>query len=377
MALAIGLISGTSMDGIDAALVRCDESAEATAELVAFVTVPYEPQVQVLLRRCQREGRLEAVARLNMLLGELFAEAAAAVMAQAGVAATDVACIGSHGQTLLHLPDPSTEFGPEIRATLQIGESAVIAARTGITTVGDFRVADIALGGQGAPLVPALDWQLFRSATQDRLLLNIGGVANLTWLPAGCPLDHVIAFDTGPGNVLIDTVARRRGLPDGMDRGGQLAQEGTPDPALLSALLADPYYDQPAPKSADAEQFAMFLRGHEEIATADLLATVTELTVDTVASAILALPAGASAEILVAGGGVHNRALCDGLAVRLAPRPVRPLDAISPIPADAKEAVAFAWMGLETLALRPSNVPTATGASGPAILGKVAYPPPR
>jgi len=377
MALSIGLISGTSMDGIDVALVRDGEGLPPAPEVVAFTTVPFPEQVRVALRRCQREGRLEAVARLNMVLGELFADAAIAIMDEAGVEAAEVACIGSHGQTLLHLPEPSDEYGRGVRATLQIGEAAVIAARTGITTVADFRPADLALGGQGAPLVPFLDWNLFRSPGRDRILLNIGGVANLTWLPAGCELDDVVAFDTGPGNVLIDTVATRRDLPGGIDRDGDTAATGTVDAAVLAALLADPYYDLPAPKSADAGQFVLLLGSHEDLPTADLLATVTEVTARTVADAVAGVIAGAAgAEVLVAGGGVHNQALRARFDSLLSAHTVRPLDEISTISADAKEAVAFAVLGMETLARRPGNVPSATGAARPAILGKIAYPPP-
>jgi len=377
MALAIGLISGTSMDGIDVALVRDGDGSPRTLEVVAFMTLPFPAQVRVALRRCQREGRLEALARLNMLLGELFADAALAVMNEAGVDAGEVACIGSHGQTLLHSPEPSSEYGREVRATLQIGEAAVIAARTGITTVADFRPADLALGGQGAPLVPLLDWHLFRSPDRDRILLNIGGVANVTWLPAACELGDVVAFDTGPGNILIDTVARRRGLPDGIDRDGEMTATGTVDIIVLAALLADPYYDLPAPKSADAERFVLLLGNHENLSTADLLATVTEVTARTVGDAIVRNIAGAAgAEVLVAGGGVHNRALGERLRSVLGGNTVRPLDEVSAISVDAKEAVAFALLAIETLARRPGNVPSATGASRPAILGKIAYPPP-
>lgn len=377
MALAIGLISGTSMDGIDVALVRHGEQPGLIPEVMAFATIPFPEQVRVALRRCQSEGRLEALARLNMVLGELFADAALMVMDQAGVSAGDVACIGSHGQTLLHLPEPSDEYGREVRATLQIGEAAVIAARTGITTVADFRPADLALGGQGAPLVPFLDWHLFRSPDRDRVLLNIGGVANVTWLPADCEMGDVVAFDTGPGNVLIDTVARRRGLPGGIDRDGDLAATGSVDTAVLAALMADPYYDLRAPKSADAGQFVLLLGGHEELSVADLLATVTEVTARTVADAIARdIEGAAGAEVLVAGGGVHNRALRGRLDSLLGACKVRPLEEVSAISADAKEAVAFALLGLETLARRPGNVPSATGASRPAILGKIAYPPP-
>lgn len=377
MMLSIGLISGTSMDGIDAALVRHQAEPPLAPEVMAFTTVPFPSHVREALRRCQREGRLDAVARLNMLLGELFAEAALTVMATAGVNARDVACVGSHGQTLVHLPEPSHELGRDIRATLQIGEAAVIAARTGITTVADFRAADMALGGQGAPLVPFLDWHLFRSVDHDRILLNIGGVANVTWLPAACELGDVVAFDTGPGNVLIDTVARRRGLQGDIDRNGDTAAAGELDDDLLAALMVDPYYDLSPPKSADAEQFALLLGSHEGLSTADLLATVTEVTALAIANAVVGeLGGAAGAEVLVAGGGVHNQTLCGRLDSLLGALQVRPLEEVSTISVDAKEAVAFALLAAETLAGRPGNVPSATGASRPAILGKISYPPP-
>lgn len=373
MTLVVGLISGTSMDGVDAALVRVGGD---TPEVVAHQTYPYPEGLRVGLRRCQREGRLEAVARLNFLVGEVFADAANDLLGSAGVAATDVDCVASHGQTLVHLPEPSAEFGPPVGATLQIGEGAVIAARTGIVTVCDFRVADMALGGQGAPLVPWLDWQVFRSRTEHRILLNLGGVANVTSLPAGCELEDVVAFDTGPANVLIDAVARARGLPGGIDAGGAVAATGAPQAALLEALLADPYYDAEPPKSADAAHFERMLPAADDLATEDLLATVTELTATTVAAAVRRWISAPTARLLVSGGGVHNDTLMGGLRDRLGGLAVESLAARSAIPVDAKEAVAFALMGLETLSRRPSNVPGATGASGPAVLGKVVYPPP-
>jgi anhydro-N-acetylmuramic acid kinase len=363
------------MDGVDAALIRADDGAHAP-EVLGFATASYPEQVRVALRRCQREGRLEALARLNVIVGELFAEAALALLRDVQVAASEVACIGSHGQTLLHLPEPSAEFGPPVQATLQIGESAVIAARTGIVTVADFRPADLALGGQGAPLVPFLDWHLFRSEVRDRVLLNIGGVSNVTWLPAGCAIDNVVAFDTGPGNVLIDRVARARSLADGIDDRGAVAATGCVNAALLAALLADPYYDARPPKSADAAQFEMFLGRHDALSTADLLATVTEVTARTIAAAIVSL-AGTPKQILIAGGGAHNDTLRARIAALLPDDELCDLDEVSRVSADAKEAVAFALLGLETLARRPGNVPSATGARGAAILGKVAYPPPR
>ena len=277
----------------------------------------------------------------------------------------------------MHLPEAVELGGEVVRASLQIGDPSVIAARTGIVTVADFRAMDMALGGEGAPLVPLLDWRLYRHATRGRVLLNVGGVANVTGLPPDAPLDAVMAFDTGPGNVLLDSVARDRSLPGGIDVDGGLASSGQVVPQLLEALLADDYYARMPPKSADAGQFVL-PSGYEDsadLATADLLATAAELTVTTVVQAVerWLAPHQPVDEVLVAGGGVHNRAIMNGLIARL-PRvePVPPEDGISP---DAKEAAAFAMLALETLAGRPGNVPSATGASKAAVLGSVTHPP--
>lgn len=377
MDLALGLISGTSMDGIDVALIGSDSGPSALPTLAGFRTQPYAADLSAELRLCQEQGDVAHLARLHVAVGEAFAEAALGLLEELSVGTDEVRCIGSHGQTLVHLPEAVDLGGQVVRASLQIGDPAVIAARTGITTVADFRAMDMALGGEGAPLVPLLDWRLYRHPTRGRVLLNLGGVANVTGLPPDAPLDAVIAFDTGPGNVLLDAVARGRDLPDGIDRDGALAMSGRVEPQLLEVLLADDYYLRVPPKSADAGQFLLQLADDSisSLATADLLATAAELTVTSVADAVerWIAPHQQVDEVLVAGGGVHNRALMDGLRARL------PSVALVPpeggIPPDAKEAAAFAMLALETLAGRPGNVPSATGASRAAVLGSVIRAP--
>ncbi len=377
MDLALGLISGTSMDGIDVALIGAERDPSVLPTLAGFRSRPYEEDLSAELRLCQQHGEIAHLARLNVAVGEAFAEAALALLDELSVRADEVRCIGSHGQTLVHLPEAVELGGQVVRASLQIGDPSVIAARTGITTVADFRAMDMALGGEGAPLVPLLDWRLYRHATLGRVLLNLGGVANVTGLPPGAPLGAVIAFDTGPGNVLLDAVARRRHLPRGIDVDGQLALSGQVVPQLLEVLLADDYYSRMPPKSADAEQFVLCLHdeGISDLATADVLATAVQLTVTSVVDAVerWIAPHQPIDEVLVAGGGVHNRALMDGLRARFScVKPVPPEDGIPP---DAKEAAAFAVLALETLAGRPGNVPSATGAARAAVLGSVVRAP--
>ena len=365
------------MDGIDVALIGSDSGPSALPTLAGFRTQPYAADLSAELRLCQEQGDVAHLARLHVAVGEAFAEAALGLLEELSVGTDEVRCIGSHGQTLVHLPEAVDLGGQVVRASLQIGDPAVIAARTGITTVADFRAMDMALGGEGAPLVPLLDWRLYRHPTRGRVLLNLGGVANVTGLPPDAPLDAVIAFDTGPGNVLLDAVARGRDLPDGIDRDGALAMSGRVEPQLLEVLLADDYYLRVPPKSADAGQFLLQLADDSisSLATADLLATAAELTVTSVADAVerWIAPHQQVDEVLVAGGGVHNRALMDGLRARL------PSVALVPpeggIPPDAKEAAAFAMLALETLAGRPGNVPSATGASRAAVLGSVIRAP--
>lgn len=380
MKLAVGLISGTSMDGVDAALVEI-AGADSRPLLRAYRTFPYEPDLITALGDLMASGGLVRLARLNVVVGEVFAEAALELLHEARVEPSRVECIGSHGQTLIHLPRPGPAAGMQVRATLQIGEPAVIAARTGVVTVADFRPMDLALGGQGAPLVPLLDWRVYSRPDRRRLLLNLGGIANVTELVAGGALEQVRAFDTGPANALLDHVARRRGLPGGIDSGGEVAAAGQPDRALLEHLRGDPFSSLDPPKSADVAELVGWLDDAEPLieplSTADLLATLVDHTAGSVAGAIREWLGGTTAhdEVLVSGGGAHNQALMGALREALAPAAVAEVSVDAGVPADAKEAVAFALLAHETMAARPGNVPSATGAAQAAVLGKIVRPP--
>ena len=378
--LALGLISGTSMDGVDVALVTRDPGPEARPQLLAFHTEPYAPALAGLLLAADGAPP-EQLVLLDAAVGEAFAAAALALLRDTSVPAERIACLGSHGQTIVHLPGPRALAGVPVRGTLQIGDPALIAARTGILTVADFRSMDMALGGQGAPLVPLLDWLLYRHDTRGRVLVNLGGIANVTGLPAGCPRQAVRAFDSGPGNVLLDEVARQRGVPGGVDRGGELAAVGRVHTELLERLLAHPFLQREPPKSADRAEFIRFWRGLEALvaplATTDLLATLAEFTARSLADAVAGwlAPRQAIDEVLVAGGGLHNRAVMARLERLLAPAAVAALPSAQGITPEAKEAVAFALLALETLAGRPGNLPAVTGASREAVLGTIVPPP--
>ncbi|NSW78625.1 MAG: anhydro-N-acetylmuramic acid kinase [Chthonomonadetes bacterium] len=377
-------MSGTSMDGIDAALVRIRE-ADATlqVETLAFHTTPYPADVQAeLMRTVRGETNVAEICHLNFVLGELFADSALALMREAGVARSDLLCIASHGQTVWHQPDPIEWQGRPIRSTLQIGELAVIAERTGVVTVGDFRVADVAGGGQGAPLVPYVDWLLFRHPREGRILLNIGGIANLTVVPADAHPEQVIAFDTGPGNVLINTAMEiASGGKYRYDPEGSFAQRHPVREGWLQELLQHPYFAQKPPKSTGRETFGegmvRKLLRRFKISNAELLVpTLTELTARTIADAIrrFVLPEAEVARIIASGGGVHNRTLMKRLRELLPELEIETSDAHGIAP-DAKEAIAFAVLGYQRIKGRPNNLPSATGARHPVVMGKVCLPP--
>ncbi len=377
--LVIGLSSGPSMDGIDAALVRVEEEPGGQISVVAFRTFPYDGELAASLRTASTSASPAGLALLNVIVGEAFARAALELVEAAGVEATDILCVGSHGQTMVHVPEPASCAGTFARATLQIGEPAVIAERTGITTVADFRSRDLAAGGQGAPLVPFLDHRLYTHPERGRVALNIGGIANVTGLPPGTDLAGVVAFDTGPGNVLLDAAARARGIAGGFDEDGKIAVGGAVRDLLLEKLLAHPFYPRKPPKSADTADFlneesTAVLDEAASLSDADVLATLTELTARTVAGAIADFIAVRQPvdEILVSGGGAHNRTLRGRLEALAAPAAVRHAEDVVPaVQGDAKEAVAFAVLAHETLAGRPGSVPSATGAAGSRVLGAI------
>lgn len=379
-------MSGTSADGIDAALLHVRGSGMSTRfRLRGFTTVPYPRGLREFLfeNSDPETARLHDVARLNILLGELFAQAARRVVWLGGKRMADVDLIGSHGQTIAHDPHLVRMFGKRIRATLQIGDPSVIAKRTGVVTVGDFRVADVAVGGSGAPLVPYVDYLLFRSRNKNRALLNIGGIANITVLPKNCMLNDVIAFDTGPGNMLIDALMRRLyKLP--FDRDGRAAARGKLIPRLLSWLMSHPYLAKHPPKSTGREMFGetfaekilhQLSRMARRVIKEDVVATVSMFTALSVYDAYLRYirPRGKLDELFICGGGGRNRYLVNLLQNLFDGVRVDVVDALG-MNADAKEAICFALLANETIAGNPGNVPSATGAKRTTVLGKICLP---
>ena len=348
-----GLISGTSVDGIDVAVVDIEDGIQ----LVASATIPYPPEVRsAILSVSNASTHTGTIARLNFLLGELFAEA----VIKSGVPLSTIELIGSHGQTIFHEGEPVEFLGRKIASTMQIGEAAVIAERTGIETIADFRPSDIAAGGKGAPLVPFLDYQLFRHPEHARVALNIGGIANITVIPANAKPEEVIAFDTGPGNMIMDALAPP------FDRDGEKARAGQVNERLLNELRRDPFFAQPPPKTAGREEY-----GAEFLARTGIdVTTATELTVRTIADAIARYPA--TEEVIVSGGGAHNGYMMERLQASIQPRVVPASE--RGVDIDAKEAVLFALLAYETWHGRPSNMPSATGARRPVVLGKISYP---
>lgn len=378
--LVVGLMTGTSGDAVDAALVRFEgDGLEARHALLAWRESPLEPELrrEVLDVAAAETLAPERLMRLDAALGERYAAAVLELLAAAGADPRAVSAVGSHGQTVRHVP---RHDGGGQALTLQIGSAAVLAERTGIPVVSDFRARDTAAGGEGAPLVPLADWWLFRSETESRVLLNLGGMANVTHLPAGAAPGAVRAFDTGPGNAVLDALVER--LSGGArlrDEDGALAARGAPHAALLAELLADPFFDLEPPRSTGRERFGrayadrLLAAGRAlGLGDADLLATATALTAASVAAGIarFLVPRGGVDAVYASGGGVRNRALVAELGRRLVPARLEPLESLG-VPPEAKEALAFAFLAHLTLCGRPGNLPAATGATRPVVLGHV------
>lgn len=383
----LGLMSGTSADGIDVALVRISGRPPALgARLEDFTGLAYPPRVRAAILRLAEGNPTTTgeISQLNFLIGELFARAALAALRRFGVPAGRVDLIGSHGQTIYHQGAPGPFLGfPRVASTLQVGEPSVIAERTGIPTVADFRPADVAAGGQGAPLVPFVDSLLYRDERRGRVALNIGGIANVTLIPPAARPEQVVAFDTGPGNMVIDALARHfsRGRR-AFDRDASLARRGRLLPELLAALLTDPYYRRRPPKTAGREQYGrafverILAWGRRKGARPeDLLRTATLLTPLSILDALhrWALPRFAVHDLVLSGGGAHNPLVAAQLQAGL--RGVRMVPSGRwGVPEDAKEAFAFAVLAYESFHGRPANLPHATGARHPAVLGKLVRP---
>lgn len=408
--IVAGVMSGTSADGIDVALVRIGSKREPNPastrqsrrssepaggaprslsfELIGHERFPYSKRVRaaVLAAMNATSARVADLARLNFLLGELYAEAVLATQKKYRIRAD---LIGCHGQTLYHQGEPAAFLGKRLAVTWQAGEAAMVAARTGAAVVSDFRPADLAAGGKGAPLVPYLDYFLYRDPRRGRIAQNIGGIANLTAIPGGAPLSEVIAFDTGPGNMVIDALAEKLfGQP--YDAGGRIAARGKVIEPALGEFLQHEFFRHRPPKTAGREEFGrefarkFLLRcrklhglGDQKGIRADMLATATALTAFSVADAVrrFVVPRGSFSEMIASGGGTRNRTLMAFLARELAPFGIRLRSADDfGVPSEAKEAVAFAVLAYETWRRRPANVPAATGAKRTAVLGKISYP---
>lgn len=381
---AVGLMSGTSMDGVDAALVTIDSKPDAPrVELVAFATLDYPEELYEALQDLAigHSTTMEEVAAVNTGVGVTFAGSFFEVCRRAGIDPNDVDFIGSHGQTVAHVP-PEMNSGNPIAGTFQMAAPSTIAALTGITTVGDFRTADLALGGQGAPLSPYADYLLRRSEDSNRVILNVGGIANLAYLPRGCGPEDVVAFDTGPGNMVIDALFQALYPGEGpYDTDGERGLEGEPSEELVEEFLANPYFDKAPPKSAGHREFGapyawqFRSRAQElDLSRADTLASAVLLTTRTIARAIddFVKNRGPIDTVYVSGGGVHNRAVLAGLEELLGNIPCLPIDELG-ISADAKEAVDFAVLARETLLGRPNVLPSVTGATRAQVLGTIAW----
>jgi anhydro-N-acetylmuramic acid kinase len=374
-------MSGTSADGIDVAVVRVlGRGFRTRFELLHHQAFPYSPRVRraVLAMMNARKASVADLARLNFLLGDLYA---VAVRASAKHAHLAVDLVGCHGQTIYHQGTARAYLGRNIACTWQTGEGAVIAARTGVPVVSDFRPADMAAGGTGAPLVPFLDYLLYRHRRRGRIVQNIGGIANLTAIPAKAAPQQVIAFDTGPGNMVMDAVTERL-FARPYDRHGRIAARGRVLDVVVSELMRQPFFRRPPPKTAGREEFgrefvAGFLRRCQRARKEDVVATATALTAYSIADAVRAFvaPAGDKRfrEMIVSGGGAKNSTLMAMLAAELTGLKLRTSDEFG-LPSEAKEAVAFAILAYQTWRRVPSNIPAATGAEHPAVLGKISYP---
>ncbi|HVP14172.1 MAG TPA: anhydro-N-acetylmuramic acid kinase [Terriglobales bacterium] len=378
--LIVGLTSGTSADAVDAALVRFrGQGLETTHEVLAYRETPLEPALrrEVLEVAAAAELAPERLMRLDAALGERFAAAVLELLVEAGVQRGQVDAIGSHGQTVRHIP---RHRGDGQALTLQLGSASLLAEHSGIAVVSDFRTRDTAAGGEGAPLVSLADWWLFRSESESRVLLNLGGMANLTWLPRGGTLSDLLAFDTGPGNAVLDALmSLRSGGRETHDRDGAVAARGQANEALLAELLEDPFFSLPPPRSTGREHFgdsyAVKLRDlglSLGLSEEDVLATAVGLTAASVAGALerFVLPRGRADMICVSGGGVRNRALMGALERHVGGVKLQPLTALG-VPPESKEALAFAFLAHQTLCGLPGNVPAATGAGHPVVLGHI------
>lgn len=378
--LVAGIMSGTSVDGIDVALVEIEgEGLSISIDVVGFEAIEFPDGVrEEVLEVTHSANSCGRISQLNFLLGRVFADALETACEQVGVPLERLELVGSHGQTIYHQAEPDAVRGFPVSSTMQVGEPACIARVARAPVVSGFRAADVVAGGHGAPLVPFADYLLFRHAEVNRVALNIGGIANLTAIPANAGSDQLIAFDTGPGNMVSDHLVETfTGGEDRFDRDGRMAARGEPDEELLSELLADPYYRAPAPKSTGRERYGTEFSAHllkRGLPPEVLVATAAQLTVQTIVLGIdrVVRPIMEVDELIVSGGGWHNPAIIEPLRERLPRTWIRSTEDFG-IGCDAKEAVAFAILAYETFHHRPANLPSATGADRPVILGSITH----
>jgi anhydro-N-acetylmuramic acid kinase len=381
--LVVGLMTGTSLDGVDAALVEVAGSGLYTrVKLRTFVSIPFETAVREELLKVA-SGKLvssKTISQLNFLLGILYSEAVFKLCRTARAELHEIDLIGSHGQTIFHQSEPNAFCGRRIASTLQIGEASFLAEKTGATVVSDFRPRDMAAGGKGAPLIPYVDYLLFRDQRLGRVLLNIGGIANVTAIPAGAKMSQVKAFDTGPGNMVMDALVTHFTHGEKkFDYRGDLASSGNAIPDLLDRLLSVDYFSRRPPKTAGREQFggsfvAALVEGTFAHRFEDVIRTAAELTARSIARAIesFVIPEAHIDQLIVSGGGARNEFVIALLKTLLPQLEVLRSDDLG-VPNNAKEAVGFAILANETFCLHAGNVPSATGAHHPVVLGKVTY----
>jgi len=379
----IGLMSGTSCDGIDACLVKITGNGLSTEiDIIGFETYPYKNEIRELIfeASCKETGTVDKICRLNFILGKLFADAARQIAGKLSVPLSEIDIVGSHGQTIYHISSLKEKNDKEVRSTLQIGESSVIAQETGVTTVADFRTRDIAAGGEGAPLVPYADFILFGREDIGRAIQNIGGISNVTFLPAGKNINEIIAFDNGPGNMIIDRFAEI--ITDGRlkyDKNGELASKGKLNQDLLERLCNHPYLSKHPPKSTGREDFGIQFSNdlykelrQDNIDILDVIATITAFTAKSISDSYKEFiqPHYKIDEVIISGGGVRNPVMFQFLKDYLVDIEIGKVDDFG-IPSDAKEALAFAILANETISGNPGNVPSATGAKESVVLGKI------
>ena len=374
----IGIMSGTSVDGIDVGLVKIN-GLKSSVELIAFENYPFSNEVREQIFRLfeLESSNVKDISQMNFLLGELYTQAVFQICEKANFKVTDVDLVGCHGQTIYHHPQVEVMDGINVSSTFQIGEGSVIAKKTGIVTINDFRVGDMALGGLGAPLVPYPEFLLYRSHEKNIALQNIGGIGNVTILPAGCSLLDVYAFDTGPGNMVMDGVIHY--LTDGAqsyDVNGEIAGKGHVDEAFLSSLLEDPYFKLVPPKTTGREYFGKaYIEAYIEagrlrgLSDEDLVCNATALTAKSISLSYKWFVTHPIDQVIIGGGGSYNETLIKMLKSELIAKVITHEE--YGLNSDAKEAIAIAILANETIHGHPSNVPSVTGALQPTILGKI------